>query len=207
MTATKLLACLIVAAATALLVSAAPPTGPVAAATAPADVAAGTYAVDTVHSGVLFRVMHNNVAPFWGRFDRFSGELVVDPAEPGNYSVRLTIDAESVSTGNEKRDQHLRHTDFFSVKEFPEVSFASESVVPEGSSDYLVKGQLTLLGRTRPVTMTITRTGAGPGPRDSQLLGFEGSFTILRSDFGMDYGQGSLGDEVRVTLAIEAVRR
>ena len=181
---------------------------PVAVVAAPVELESGTYAVDPVHSTVLYRVLHLGVSPSWGRFDGLSGEIVIDAKDPTQGKVALTIDAASVNSGNEKRDQHLRSPDFFSVKEFPEITFVSDSVKARGATGYDVAGRLTLHGVTKPLTMQVERTGAGPGMGGATLVGFEGRFTIKRSDFdfGAKFEPGMLGEEVSVVVAIEAAK-
>lgn len=171
------------------------------AATAPAM--ADAFTVDAVHSSVVFRVKHQNVAYFYGRFNKVSGSFNLDEANPAASSLDITIDAESVDTANEGRDKHLRTADFFSAKEFPTVTFKSTSAESKGEKQYLVKGDLTFRGVTKPVEVTVTETGRGAGRGGMKIAGFETMFIIKRSEYGMTYGKDSLGDDVTVYVSLE----
>jgi len=172
---------------------------PIALAPVPAE---PTYAIDPVHSSVVFRVKHSNAAWFWGTFGKVEGEFTLDPAA-GNVSVR--IDAESINTRNEGRDKHLKGTDFFDVKQFPTITFAGSKVTKVKDSEFKVDGELDLHGVKKPLSVTVTKTGEGQ-MRGKTVTGWETEFTIKRSEFGMKYGvaEGALGDEVKVTLSLEA---
>lgn len=171
---------------------------------AAAPVATGTYAFDVGHSSILFRIKHFNTAWNFGRFETYSGEFVLD-ADPAKCSVKVEIDASSVDSFNEKRDQHITGPDFFSVKEFPKITFESTRVALDGE-DYTVMGDLTFHGVTKPVTIQLEKTGEGE-TRQGYKVGFLGECTIQRREFGIDtYPNEVLSDEVVLTLAIEAVR-
>ncbi|MEN3001487.1 MAG: YceI family protein [Armatimonadota bacterium] len=167
-----------------------------------------TYRVDPVHSFVIFRVKHMNTAYAYGRFNSFSGRIVVDERNPANSSVEFEIDANSVDTGNSQRDDHLRSPDFFNARQFPKITFKSTSVRRLNNNTLEVKGNLTMRGVTRPLTVRVTYVGKGRNARGQEIIGFETTFTIQRSQFGVSYGlNGGLADEVRVTVAVEAIRQ
>jgi polyisoprenoid-binding protein YceI len=167
-----------------------------------------TYRVDPVHSFVLFRVKHMNTAYAYGRFNSFSGTIVVNEQDPAKSSVEFEIDANSIDTGNGQRDDHLRSPDFFNVRQYPKITFKSTSVRRINNNTLEVKGDLTIRGTTRPLTVRVTYVGKGRNPRGQEIIGFETTFTIKRSQFGVSYGlNGGLSDEVRVTVAVEAVRQ
>lgn len=167
-----------------------------------------TYRIDPVHSFIIFRVKHMNTAYAYGRFNSFSGTIVVDEKNPANSSVEFEIDASSVDTGNRDRDDHLRGPDFFNVRQYPKITFKSTSVRRINDNTYEVKGNLTMRGVTRPLTVRVTYVGKGRNPRGQEIIGFETTFTIKRSQFGVNYGlNGGLSDDVRVTVAVEAVRQ
>lgn len=168
------------------------------------DAASGTYAIDTVHSAVIFRVKHMDVSWAYGRFNQVTGNVVLDAAHPEKSSVQLLIAVDSVDTANEKRDQHLKSPDFFSASEFPEITFESETVKALKDGALEVTGKLDMHGVTKPLTVTVIPTGTSAGDdRRPALAGFETTFTLKRSDFGMDNMIGPLGDEVTVTLSVE----
>lgn len=167
-----------------------------------------TYQVDPVHSFVIFRVKHMNTAYAYGRFNSFRGTIVVDERNPANSSVEFEIDVNSVDTGNNQRDDHLRGPDFFNGRQYPNITFRSTSVRKINNTTLEVKGNLTIRGTTRPLTVRVTYVGKGRNPRGQEIIGFETTFTIKRSQFGVSYGlNGGLADDVRVTVAVEAIRQ
>ena len=166
--------------------------------------AADTYQVDPVHSSVLFKIRHLNVADFYGRFDDVSGTVSLDPA---SGSVNLEIKTDSIDTHNDKRNQDLKGPDFFNVKQFPTITFKSTKVENAGGDAYKVTGNFTLRGVTKPLTVEFKKTGEGKGMKDEYRAGGETQFTIKRSDFGMNYMQGVLGDEVTLIVSLEGIRK
>ena len=119
-------------------------------------------------------------------------------------SLEIIVDANSVDTRDEKRDQHLMSPDFFDAKQYPDVTFKSKKVTAKGD-DFAVDGELSIRGVTKPLSVVVKKTGEGEfyGAR----IGYETTFTIKRSDFGMEYGiaKNVLGDEVTLIIAIEGV--
>jgi polyisoprenoid-binding protein YceI len=163
------------------------------------------YVVDAVHSSIVYRVKHMNIAYFYGTFNKMSGEINLDEKNPAGSSVAIEIDADSIDSNSEGRDRHLKGQDFFSVREFPKITFKTKSCAKKGE-DWELQGELTLRGVTKPLTVMAKQTGAGEDPRSGPKAGFESEFTFKRSDFGMTYGveKGALSDEVKVMIAIEA---
>lgn len=173
-----------------------------------APLAAVDWAIDDDHSFALFRVQHMGAGYTWGRFDAVAGEVSYDPANPGAGSIKLTIQAASVSTGVPKMEEHLKSPDFFDVKQFPTLTFVSKSWTAKSEGSYQVAGDLTIHGVTKPVSVTAVRTGLGKHAfNQKDLVGFETTFEIKRSEFGLKYGPGAVGDDVRITLAVEAVKQ
>lgn len=175
---------------------------PSAVAVAPvaAAPAAMAYTVDTGHSSVIFKAKHNQVANFYGRFDDVSGTFAL--VDGGAFDI--SIKADSVHSGNSKRDDHLKSPDFFSAKEFPAMTFKSKSVKAKGADSFEVMGDLTFRGVTKPLTVTVKNTGTGEA-RGKKLAGMETTFTIKRSDFGSTYGVPGISDEVELTVSLEGV--
>jgi polyisoprenoid-binding protein YceI len=173
-------------------------------AASPSCSAAAALTVDPVHSSAVFRIKHLDTAWFWGRFNQVTGEINLE--ESG--SVSLEVDADSVDTHNAQRDAHLKSQDFFSVKEFPKLSFKSKSLTKKGE-DWEVAGDFTLHGVTKPLTVMVKPTGSSNDPKMGPRSGFETEFTIKRSDHGMSFmlADKGLGDEVKVMLSIEAVAK
>ena len=165
-----------------------------------------TFQIDTSHSWILFKVNHLGLGTAWGSFNKFEGSFVLDAIKTANNSISLTIDASSVDTNNKKRDDHLKGPDFFNAKEFPTMTFTSSKVTGEGDA-FEVTGTFEMLGKKKEITVAMSKVGEGDDPWGNYRAGFEGSFTIDRTEFGMDYmKEGGLGREVMVTLAFEGVR-
>jgi polyisoprenoid-binding protein YceI len=175
--------------------------GPSAEARAPA----AAYEVDAVHSSGVFRAKHL-VSPFWGSFHGISGTVSYDASTPEQSTVDIKIAAASISSGNAKRDEHLRSPDFFSVKEFPEIRFKSTRVVSKGDKKLEMSGDLTLHGQTKPVTAAVEVTGEGQTDQGYKA-GFEATIDLERSEFGMSTGLPDVGDEVRVIIALQCVKK
>ena len=171
--------------------------------------AADTYEVDTAHSMIIFRAKHNGVSYNYGRFNEFTGAIRMDETDVSKSTVEFEVKAASVDTGNEKRDQHLRSSDFFSAKQFPLITFKSTKVSPkEGKEDVLeVTGDLELHGVKKSITVDVEITGRATGRDGESLIGFESIFTIKRSEFGMTYGMGPVSDDIRLTVSVEAVQK
>ena len=168
--------------------------------------AADTFKIDPVHSSVVFSVMHLGVSNFYGRFNDVSGTVVLDKEDPSKSSVDLTIPVERVDTHNEKRDQHLKSPDFFNAKQFPVMTFKSKKVEASGDT-YKVTGELTLHGVTKPLTLEVKKSGEGKGMEGEIRGGGETHFTIKRSDYGMNFMQGPLGDEINIVVSLEGVKQ
>lgn len=170
-------------------------------------VAAQTYQIDPVHTSLVFRVKHMNTAYVYGMFRDVKGTIIVNEANPARSSISIEVDANSVYTANEQRDNHLRSPDFFNTRQFPTIRFASTEVRKVNETTGQVRGNLTIRGVTRPITANVVLTGRGKNQQGRDIIGFETTFTIRRSEFGIRYGLPGLGDEVRVILSIEAVRQ
>jgi polyisoprenoid-binding protein YceI len=172
---------------------------------------AGTWDIDPVHSDISFTVRHMMVSKVRGHFDTFSGEIVTGP-ELTDSSVTATIDATSINTGTEARDNHIRSADFFEVETHPTWTFTSTHLRLEGDSHTLA-GELTIKGVTRPVELALEVNGFGPDAYGGTRTGFTATTTIDRNDFGvdikmpMDGGGVVVSDKVQITLEIEAVLR
>jgi polyisoprenoid-binding protein YceI len=166
--------------------------------------AADTWEVDPAHTSVMFKIRHFNVSWVWGRFDKLSGKVSLDSTDAGKSSFDLSVDTASVNTGVDARDAHLRKPEFFNVDKFPAITFKSTRVA-KSAGGYDVTGDLTLLGVTKPVTVQIAQTGPLNDPKGNPRAGFDTTFTVKRSEFGMTYGQGAIGDEVTLTISFEVV--
>ena len=161
---------------------------------------AAPLVVDAVHSTVLFRIKHLNTSFAWGRFDDISGKLNLDDKSP---SLEIQLKAESIDTGNAKREEHLKSPDFFSAKQFPTISFRSTKITKTGDGKYTVDGTLKLHGVEQPLSVELERTGAGKNQQGTAIEGFETTFKIKRSDYGMKFLLLGLSDEVLLIVSLE----
>ncbi len=170
---------------------------------------AKVYQVDSAHSSIAFTVRHF-VSYVEGRFKEFTGSIDYDAANPGASSVNFTVQAASINTDNDKRDDHLRGSDFFDVGKFPTLSFASKKVIARDKEHLDVVGELTMHGVTKAITVPVTILGTTAGPKGAELIGFRSEFTIDRKDYGivynntLDKGATVLGDDVQIRLLVEA---
>jgi polyisoprenoid-binding protein YceI len=163
--------------------------------------------VDGAHSSVLFRVMHMDVAPFYGRFNDVSGSFTI-AEDATKSSFNVVIKTESIDTNNKKRDSHLKSPDFFNAREFPTLSFKSTSVARGTDGTLLVTGDLDCHGVTKSINFEVTETGSKTSPGGDVSRGIEAIFTIKRSEFGIKYGlEGGVGDDVRIIVALEGNKK
>jgi polyisoprenoid-binding protein YceI len=161
------------------------------------------FKVDPVHSTAIFGIKHQGVAYSYGRFEKIEGTFNIDAAKPEASSIDVTIDADSLSTANGKRDGHLKSGDFFSVKEFPKATFKSKSFKKAGEGKYEVTGDLTIRGQTKPMTVTVEDTGRAAGQK-GEVAGVRSIFTFKRSEFGMNFMMGKgLADDVEMIVSLE----
>ena len=167
---------------------------------------AGTYRIDATHSSVEFSIRHI-VSRTTGRFTDFSGTVVYDQNKPEQSKVEVIIQAGSINTDNEKRDNHLRSPDFLDAKSYPVMTFKSTKVEKQGEK-FVVTGDFTMHGVTRRVVLPVEVLGLGTHPmRKIPVAGFSAETAIKRSDYGVNSWAdvaGVLGDEVRISLNIEA---
>ncbi|MEM7247795.1 MAG: YceI family protein [Acidobacteriota bacterium] len=165
------------------------------------------YDIDGGHSMAVFKIRHMGVANFYGRFNDVSGHYVVDQANPAASKVSVVIKADSVDTNSEKRDKHVKSPDFFDAIQFPTITFESSSAKAIGGGDLELRGKLSLHGVTRDLIIPVRFIGEGNDPWGGYRSGYEGTFTIKRSDYGMNELQGPLGDEVTVIISLEGVKK
>jgi polyisoprenoid-binding protein YceI len=171
-------------------------------------VAADVWTVDKTHSEVGFSVRHLGVARVRGHFNDYAVRIEADPAKPENSKVEVTIQAASIDTQNEGRDNHLKSPDFFDVASHPTITFKSTSIKPAGKDLYHVTGDFTMRGVTRQLTIPVSFMGFS-NMRGTDKAGFELETTINRKDYGvswsavLDNGGLVVSDEVKVEIALE----
>ncbi|WP_459554723.1 YceI family protein [Lacunimicrobium album] len=167
---------------------------------------ATTYTIDNSHTSLIFAVSHMGFSDTYGRFNKISGTVAWDASAPAASKLDVTIDANTIDTNDAKRDDHLKNADFFNVKQFPLITFKSTKVVVDGEK-VSVTGDMTMHGVTKPVTLSLTKLKEGATPFKDVRIGFRGTTTLKRSDFGMNGMQGGIGDEIAIMLSFEAIKK
>ena len=165
------------------------------------------YTVDPKHTYASFEVDHFGLSVIRGRFNRTSGTIVLDVAD-GTGSIDIVIDATSIDTGLEKRDEHLQRKEFFDTRAYPTVKFVANSLTFDG--DRLVKadGDLTMLGQSHPVSLNITHFACREHPiHHVPACGANAQTRIRRSDWGMTTYVPKIADEITILIGIEAFRQ
>lgn len=193
----------------------------------PVSAAVQTYALDSVHSNIGFSVKHLGISNVRGHFDDFAGTIAFDEENPAQSRLDVTIQSKSVNTGNGKRDDHLRSEDFFEAEKFPDITFVSTSIkfTPSGGGakakaaakaargalprKFVLTGDLTLHGVTKPVVLTGEYLGKASMGIDSKKVGFTAHGVINRQDFGVKWNKMMesthvVSDDVNIDLEVEA---
>jgi len=175
---------------------------------------ATAYDIDPAHSSAHFSVRHLMISNVKGEFTKLSGTVVFDSENPSASKVETVIDVASLHTRDEQRDGHLKSPDFFDVANFPEIRFESTSITATGASEHLVKGNLTIHGVTKEVTLKVE--GPTPEVKDpwgNTRAGATATTKINRKDFGLTFnvaldGGGVLvGEDVAITLELEMTKK
>ncbi len=164
----------------------------------------GAFTIDDVHSCALFRVQHFHAGQFWGRFNNIAGSFTLSQ-DPSKMAFDVSIETDSVDSGNTKLDSHLKSPDFFNAKEFPTMVFKSTACTKNADGTFALTGDLTIKGVTKSVNAVIEVTGWGFDMGRGARAGAEARFKINRSDFGVSYGveNGALGNETTVIVGLE----
>ena len=167
----------------------------------------GDYTFDTAHSRVGFAARHAMVSKVRGAFTDFDGSLHIDVDNPAASKATITIQAKSIDTRNQMRDDHLRGNDFFDMATHPEITFVSTSVDKTSESEFTLTGDLTIKGTTKPVSIPFEYTGSVIDPWGNDRAGFEGSVTVNRTDWGVTWNTaleaGGVLVSEKVTLEFE----
>lgn len=178
-----------------------------AAVVAPAFAAAATYGVEPNHTYPRFSYNHLGFSTQQSRFDKTTGAVVYDK-EGKMGSVDITIDTRSVNTGSALFNQHIQGEDFLDTAKYPTVTFKSSKVVFDGDKPVSIEGDLTMKGVTKRVTLTVTRFLAAPHPiQKKDTIGADAYTIVKRSDFNMGKYAPAVSDEVRIDIAIEALKQ
>ncbi|WP_404387573.1 YceI family protein [Humibacillus xanthopallidus] len=180
------------------------------AASVAVDDISGDYAIDPSHTRIGFSARHAMVTKVRGHFDQFEGNAHVDTTTPANSSVNVTIEAASVTTGNEQRDGHLKTPDFFDIANYPQITFVSTSVERDGS-EWDITGDLTINGVTKSVTIPFEETGSAKDPFGNTRVGFEGDVTIDRTEWNLSFnaaletGGVLVSEKVKLEFDVSAI--
>jgi len=172
----------------------------------------GSYTIDPTHSRIGFVARHAMVTKVRGSFNEFEGTAYLDADDPSKSNGRLTIKVASVDTRNADRDGHLRNNDFFDAPTYPEITFVSTAVEAVDSDTFRVTGDLTIKDVTKPVSVDFEYTGAAVDPFGNQRVGLEGSTTVNRKDWGVNWnaaleaGGVLVSEKVTLEFEISAVR-
>lgn len=175
---------------------------------APVLAAPDSYVIDPTHTSVIFSVNHGGWANVYGRFRTLSGTMKFDEKNVAASAVAVTIDANSVDTNHDKRNASLKSPDFLNTAEFDQIKFVSTKIEKTGDNKGRITGNLTLIGVTKPVVLDVTynRTGFDKIMNKTKA-GFSATTVIDRSQFGMKYGLPHLGNDIKVTLEVEAIKQ
>jgi polyisoprenoid-binding protein YceI len=168
----------------------------------PAQVEAGAYAIEPIHTRIMFSVDHFGTSTYFGGFSASSGTLILDPKNLGATKGEIRVSTASIATANPKLDSDLKSERWFDAARYPQMVFRITKVTPTGERQANVDGDFTLHGVTRPLTLAATLHGAGPHPFNHKFTaGFDLTGKINRSDFGMKTMAPLMGDEVNLTIS------
>ena len=171
------------------------------------EAGAAEYRIDPAHSVVQFKISHLGYSWMIGVFDRISGSFTYDPAAgPTGQKVSVEIETASIDTGHAERDKHLRSPGFLNVKKYPSASFVSTGY-EGGTEGGTMKGNLTLMGVTKPIAIAVKKVGEGDDPWGGYRAGFEGTVTIDRRDFNAGRMLGPASESMDFFLSLEGIRR
>ncbi len=172
-------------------------------------VSTGTWTIDPSHTEIGFSVRHL-VSKVRGKFETFEG-TIVSHEDLTASTVNVTVDLNSINTGTADRDNHLRSADFFEVETHPKMTFVSTGVVQKSDTDFVVTGDLTIKGVTKPVELATEFLGEGGDPWGGTRVGIEATAEISRKEFGIDFniplegGKVMVGDKISIHINAEAV--
>ncbi|MFS8524781.1 MAG: YceI family protein [Limnochordales bacterium] len=171
-----------------------------------------TWTIDPSHTIVEFGIRHLMITTVKGRFGGVEGTIKGNPDDWTDAEVEVKIDAASVDTRNEDRDNHLRSADFFEVEKYPHLTYKSTKVTKTGENSYTIEGELTIRDVTKPVTLEAEYLGKAVDPWGNEKIGFSAKAKVNRKDFGLTWnapleaGGFLVGDEVTIELEVQAAK-
>ena len=172
----------------------------------------GDYTIDPAHTSLGFTVRHAMVTNVRGSFGELEGTLHLDGAHPENSSASIDVDVASIDTGAPDRDTHLRSADFFDIEKFPRMTFRSTGA-EEAGDDYRITGDLTIKDVTKPLTIDLEFNGKATDPFGNERVGFEGSATLSRSEWSLNWnaaletGGMLVSDKVNLEIDVSAIKQ
>ena len=172
-----------------------------------------SWIIDDNHAEINFKVRHMMISKVRGRFLNFEGVVDFDEDNPEASSVNVTIDASSLTTRNNDRDNHLRSADFLNVEEYPEITFVSKRVEQTAEGHGLIIGDLTIRGTTREEMIEVQYNGQAKSPYGTVSAGFSGSTTIDRTDYGLTWnaaletGGVLVGEKIEIDIELELIKQ
>jgi len=167
---------------------------------------AGHYVIDTAHTSAMFSISHLGYSDLNGRFNEVEGEFDLNPK--GESKLEFRMKTASIDSNHKKRDDHLRSPDFFNARQYPQIIFTSTQIKFNSQGEPIsISGNLKMHGKTRPLTLTVKAKQAANDPWGNYRSGYAASAQLKRSEFGMDYMQGGIGDEVKLRIEMEALRQ
>lgn len=171
-----------------------------------------TWAIDPMHSEVLFKIKHLVISTVTGSFRKFEGKIITEGNDFNNAKVSITIDVKSIDTNQSQRDDHLQSSDFFEAGTYPNITFESTSFVKTIGSDYSMSGNLTMKGVTKPIELHVEYGGSEDNGHGILKHGFEVTGTINRKEFGMTWNKLTdtsglgLGEDIKLMANIQVAQ-
>jgi len=171
------------------------------------------WAIDPMHSEVQFKVKHLVISTVTGSFKNFEGTVEAEGDDFADAKIEFSLDINSVDTGQEQRDGHLKSADFFDAEKYPHITFKSTSITKESGDDYKLTGDLTIKGITKPVTFEVEHGGIADDFYGNTKAGFEVKGKINRKDFGLTWdgvteaGSIVVGEDIKLTANIQLTKQ
>jgi len=172
-----------------------------------------TWTIDTAHSEIGFKIKHLVISTVSGKFTSFEGKLEGEPENLTQAKISFSADIDSINTGNEQRDGHLKSADFFDIANHPKLSFSSTAIENKNGSDYKVTGDLTIRGTTKPITLNVDFGGVQNNMYGQTVAGFEITGKINRQEYGLTWsavteaGGIVVSDDVKLAIDAELVKQ
>jgi len=170
-----------------------------------------SWLIDDVHTHVGFSVKHMMVTTVRGQFKQYRGTVQLDAANFAQSTFEGEIDVASVDTGNAQRDDHLRTNDFFDAPNHPKITFKSTRIEPKEEGEYVVHGDITIRGVTKPIALDVEFHGTSKNPYGKTVAGISAQGTVKRKDFGVSFdalletGGVAVGDKVKIEIDVEVI--